>query len=306
VRLLLALGTPLLLIAWVNKDVGTPSIAGLMNDARLVEFSGMAPSRLSSKKLWALNDGGQEAVLWQLDLQGQIQGSLRMRGVQNVDFEDITSFRATGHSYLAVGDIGDNAAVTNFHTIYVMREPQNNTSAAASASEAAPEWQVQYRYPDGAHDAESLLADADAGLFYVVSKRVDPPILYSIPMRARSKQVLTATRIGALEGIPKPISVAPVKPGRENQILYASQPTGAVLNCKHDAFYLLTYAAIYRYARKPNMSWMQSLPGQIPQRILLPPMLQAEAITFDIGCKTLYVGSEKTPSVLWKFKMTNE
>jgi hypothetical protein len=267
-----------------------PELAGLLTDNRLVEFSGIAPS-VTNRRLWAINDGGQAAILWQINERGKIQGEMLMSGVTNIDFEDITSFTLDKKNYVAVGDIGDNAAVMPSHNIHVMYDVLSPTQA--------PVWTVRYRYPDGPHDAESLMANAAEGVFYIVNKRVSPPILYRVPMRPKDDVEVTAERIGALEGIP--VADSDVD-DESNRVRFASQPTGAVLGCDGNELLLLTYASVYRYRKSAKQSWAEALKGQTPQALPLPPMVQAEAITLSKDCRMLYVGGEKIPGALWRFK----
>lgn len=267
----------------------TPVLAGLLTDPRLIEFSGLAPSA-QNNRFWAINDGGQDAILFQTDGAGKILSEVRMQGVDNIDFEDLTSFRWHGENYVAVGDIGDNAAVLPERSIYVMHDQLGSSQA--------PAWRVRYRYPDRPHDAESLMTDANEGFFYIVNKRVMPPTVYRIPIKPSKDSVVVAETIGQLEFLPIP---DPEVDDESNRVRFASQPTGAVMGCDGRELLLLTYASVYRYTREKNQSWAQALAGQRPQFLPLPPMVQAEAITLSRDCKQLYVGGEKIPGVLWRF-----
>ncbi len=273
----------------------TPRLAGLMTDVRLVEFSGMASARRKNR-FWAINDGGQAPVLWQIDQKGKIVAQLKLENVENIDIEDLASFslkppgRVRLH-YVAVADIGDNAAVKNDHKIYIVPD-------VAGRKAAGPDWTIRFRYPDGAHDAESLAVDAKRGYLYIVIKRVLPPILYRVPLQPSSNEVQTAERIATLEGIPVNDQNSP---DARNAVRFGSQPTGAVMGCDGNELLLLTYASVYRYHKANSESWASALVGQKPQLLPLPPMFQAEAITLTRDCKTLYVGGEKVPGPLWRF-----
>ena len=272
-----------------------PRLAGLMTDVRLVEFSGMAPARRENR-FWAINDGGQDPILWQIDQKGKILAQLKLENVENIDIEDLASFslkppgRARLH-YVAVADIGDNAAVKNDHKIYIVPD-------VAGRKATAPDWTIRFRYPDGAHDAESLAVDAKRGYLYIVIKRVLPPILYRLPLQPASGEIQTAERIATLEGIPVNDQNSP---DASNAVRFGSQPTGAVIGCDGNELLLLTYASVYRYHKANSQSWASALVGQKPQVLPLPPMFQAEAITLTPDCKTLYVGGEKVPGPLWRF-----
>ena len=270
-------------------------LAGLMTDARLVEFSGLAPARRKNR-FWAINDGGQEPILWQVDDKGKIKAQLRLENVENIDFEDLASFslkppKGPRLHYVAVADIGDNAALQNDHKIYIIAD-------VAGRKAAAPDWTIHFRYPDGAHDAESLAVDAKRGYLYIVIKRVLPPILYRVPLQPAESKMQVAERIATLEGLPVNDQNSP---DARNAIRYGSQPTGAVMGCDGNELLLLTYASVYRYQKTNSQSWASALVGQMPQVLPLPLMFQAEAITLTPNCDTLYVGGEKVPGPLWRF-----
>ena len=147
---------------------------------------------------WAINDGGQDPILWQLDHEGKIKTQLRLQNVENVDIEDLASFSlklpmGPRLHYIAVADIGDNAALRNDHKIYIIAD-------VAGRKAAAPDWTIHFRYPDGAHDAESLAVDAKKGYLYIVIKRVLPPILYRLPLQPHSNGIQIAERILTLRG----------------------------------------------------------------------------------------------------------
>ena len=273
----------------------SPRLAGLMTDLRLVEFSGMAPARRKNR-FWAINDGGQAPILWQINEKGKIKAQLNLQNVENIDFEDMASFslkppKGVRRHYVAVADIGDNDARQNDHKIYIIADVPGRKAAA-------PEWTIHFRYPDGAHDAESLAVDAKGGYLYIVIKRVLPPILYRLPLQPATNELQIAEQVAALEGLSVDNQNSP---DAHNAIRFGWQPTGAAMGCDGNELLLLTYASIYRYQKRNSQSWAKALVGQMPQVLRLPLMLQAEAITFSRDCDTLYVGGEKVPGPLWRF-----
>jgi hypothetical protein len=285
---------------------GPPALAGLMTDARLIEFSGLAPAR-QKNRFWAINDGGEDAVLWQIDEKGRIQEKLQLQEVTNIDFEDLASFSLKDASgkreyYVAIGDIGDNAAVLPERVIYVVPDAKHR----AKKHRVRAAWQVRFRYPDGPHDAESLTVDAERGYFYIVNKRVTPPVLYRLPLRPSAKhpgKLQTAERIGALSGLPAE-NLSSID--TSNAVRFGSQATGAVMGCDGNELLLLTYAAVYRYQKTNSVAWSDALAGQVPQVLPLPPTFQAEAVTLSRDCKVLYVGGEKVPGPLWRFQRLDQ
>lgn len=271
---------------------GNPQIAGFVTDSGMAELSGLAPSQRRRDRLWGVNDSGQPSYLWALNLQGKVQGGFELRGVRNIDFEDLASFRWQNKSYLAVADIGDNGGLRASLVIHIVREPKK------LGGEHAPAWSVRFRYPDGVFDDESLAIDVAQQRMFVVSKRTDPPVLYSVPLKPESDEVHVAKRLGEFEHLP---GVDPNSADPSNQVRFATQPTGLAIGCDGRELLLLTYASVYRYTRSEKQDWPEALSGQKPQILALPPLAQAEAISLDKTCKILYVGSENVPSPLIRF-----
>ena len=74
------------------------------------------------------------------------------------------------------------------------------------------------------------------------------------------------------------------------------------LDCDRRGLLVLTYDAIYRFVRAPEQSWEQALPRQTPARSALSLLPQAEAMALDSECRNLFVGSEKAPVPLLRFR----
>jgi hypothetical protein len=273
---------------------------GWITDKRLSETSGLAISRLHAGHVWVLNDSGETSDLFALNTASRVVTTLHLRDIKNVDWEELASANLAGTNTLIVADIGDNGGVRSDHVLYGVQEPETLTKE----EDANVLWRIHFRYPDGSHDAECFTVDSKKKIGLLVSKRVNPPIMYSVDLgQPELSNVRTAARIGALENIPQPTIEQTKKPG--NYARFASQPTGCVLSRDANTFYLLTYAAIYVYRKSSTQEWTQALAGQTPTSILLPPMPQAEAITLSRREKYLWVASEQLPTPILQFKKSN-
>lgn len=286
-------------LGWLGiSDFG---IAGWQNDPRLAEFSGLTTSLSEQpaerQRMWAINDGGQPPELFALSLSGEILGTVAVAGVSNIDWEDIDAFRLEGKRYLAIADVGDNAAVRDSVQIHVVREP------GAPEGSVRPSWTLSVRYPDGARDSEGIAVDAESGWIYLVDKRIVPASLYRLRLRPEPASLAPdgsqfAERVGSFSGIPEPHG-----DGDANDFVrYANQPTALDLSCNGLEMALLTYAAIYRYRRAPDESWATAL-ARKPLRDALPPITQAEALSYSRRCRYLYIGSEKPPVPILKLDL---
>ncbi|MEQ8473021.1 MAG: hypothetical protein RIC35_17635 [Marinoscillum sp.] len=154
----------------------TGEIAGTVTDKRLIEASGLAHSVQNPGHFWTHNDSEGYPSVYLIDQKGQIRITVRLEGVVNVDWEDIT----IDHKYLYVGDIGDNRATRPVVYIYKFREPllgQND-----SITIGLEEWeQMKITYQNGSRDAETLMFDHQTGELIIVSKRDENGLIYSFP-----------------------------------------------------------------------------------------------------------------------------
>jgi hypothetical protein len=161
----------------------------------LPEASGLAVSRRVPGRLWTHNDSG-EPLLVALDSKGTVTGELRISGAKVEDWEAIAVGPCGGGSCLYIGDIGDNEAERRAITIYRVPEPEAGARTATVAEV------IQATYPDGAHDAETLLVSGDGRLHVVTKGETGPVALYRFPANARSGAAVRLERVGALQTAP--------------------------------------------------------------------------------------------------------
>lgn len=158
--------------------------------AGLSEASGLAVSRRTPGRLWTHNDSG-EPVVFSIDARGTITGQVRLSGAAVEDWEAIAVGPCGDTSCLYVGDIGDNEARRSRITVYALPEP-----AAASGSASVADV-FHARYPDGAHDAETLLVGGDGRLYVVTKGETGPVAIYRFPPKLQSGATMTLERVGA-------------------------------------------------------------------------------------------------------------
>jgi len=141
-------------------------VAGRVRADEATEVSGLVFSPTQKGVLWAHNDSGDRARLFALRTDGSLIASLDVTGAEAVDWEDV----AVGpDDTLLVADIGDNGKARASVDVWRVPEPRLADGPAATAAAT----RLTYTYPDGAHDAETLLADRKTGEVVVVTKQVD-------------------------------------------------------------------------------------------------------------------------------------
>ena len=151
----------------------TPRVIAALEDEDIAESSGVAASLANSGIYWTHNDSGDAPVLFAFDRQGRSHGRWTVTGARNVDWEDIALGPGPrgGGAYLYIADIGDNDMARREVTVYRVEEPAvgaAGTCASHCATKAAEAFQMEY--PDGPHNAESLIVHPKTGDIYIVSK----------------------------------------------------------------------------------------------------------------------------------------
>ena len=164
--------------------------ATLQRVAELPEGSGLAASRRTPGRFWSHNDSG-EPELFALDRNGRVIGRLSISGAAVDDWEAVAVGPCPSGSCIYVADIGDNDAKRKRVTIYRIPEP-----AAPSGSVAVADV-FHATYPDGAHDAESLLVTQEGRLLIVTKGDTGPVSLYRFPNELRTGTTLRLERVGA-------------------------------------------------------------------------------------------------------------
>ena len=179
----------------------TPS-GSLASLAGVPEASGLANSRRVPGRYWTHNDSGQP-VLFALDSRGAVTGQVRVTGATVEDWEAVAVGPCGKGSCIYVADIGDNEAERRQITIYRVPEPEGASgSAAAEAFHAT--------YPDGAHDAETLLVAGDR--LYVVTKGDTGPVgIYRFPAQLSSGSTVRLERLGGT--VPAPAAASRITDG---------------------------------------------------------------------------------------------
>lgn len=136
---------------------GPSRVAGLVEDPRLREISGIAVSRRRPGVLWVHEDSDTSTSVTAIDAEGRTLGAIHLQGVRNVDWEDIAAGPCGADlpgNCLWIGDIGQNNGTRDPVTLLRVPEPVLPRERPFSIALSPDVFEV--RYPDGSHDAESL------------------------------------------------------------------------------------------------------------------------------------------------------
>lgn len=277
-----------------------PVVAGRLPEG-IRESSGLAVSRRDPAIFWTHGDGGDEPVLHAISEDGRLRGSVRIAGVKNVDWEDVTSFTLDGRAWLLVADVGDNRALRTDCVLHVIPEPDLVELAAGAERSVEVAWRILVTYPDGSRDCEAVAVDAAEGRIYLLGKRIVPHVLYALPLRPaeRGEGATMAERVGVMPAFP-PAPVErrelPVATGK-----YRPQPTGMDFAADGSAAVVVTYGDVLVYPKSGDESWAEAL-ARAPRLLAEHGLNQAESVAFTADGSEIVVTSEGEGAAILKYR----
>jgi len=161
----------------------------LMRVTAVPEASGLVASRKTAGRLWMHNDSGKPQM-FAVDTGGKLLGTVTVVGASVVDWEAMASAPCGKGTCLYVGDIGDNEGRRKSITVYRVLEP------ARLEDRADVDVAFTASYPDGAHDAETLLASPDGRLYVVTKGETGPVVLYRLEKDAKAGKTARLEPVG--------------------------------------------------------------------------------------------------------------
>jgi hypothetical protein len=236
--------------------------SGTVTSPSLPEVSGVAASRANPGVLWVHNDSGDTARVFALDQAGEVLRTLNISGASASDWEDIAIGPGPDKkaSYLYAGDIGDNAVARSSIAVYRILEPTVDPLAGPlGTSTLLGAERLTFTYPDGPHNAETLLVDTDGSIYIVTKDFSGISGIFRAPpgLAGGSTTVLTAEGTADMAGLAVGGDIAPAG----------------------DAILMRTYGDVYMYARPAGSTIAATLAGARCQGALANEP-QGEAIAF--------------------------
>jgi hypothetical protein len=259
--------------------------AGPITNSALKEISGIDAGVANPDVYWAHNDSGDSARVFALGTSGATRATYTLTGASAVDWEDIAvgGGPVAGRSYLYVADIGDNARSRSEVVVYRVAEPvvSGSGTIALGGVEA-----LRLRYPDGAHNAEALLAHPQTGELVIVEKTSSGGAarLYRAPAGLQAGSVTTMTQVGSLT----------LPTGSTNLV------TGADLSADGTQVAVRTYAQVLLWNRDPAGSIQAAFAGSRCTGPL-PSESQGEAIAFHPNGRGYVTVSEGSNQLLHNY-----
>jgi DNA-binding beta-propeller fold protein YncE len=236
------------------------TVAFTIKDARITESSGLTVDP-DGNLYWTVNDSGDRGVAYGIGLDGEIQGTLNFRA-QPEDVEAV----AAHEDRLYVADIGDNDRQRDSVRVFFFKNPRANGLTVTY-------YAYDFEYPDGPHNAETLLVD-DSGRLFIVTKGRKASI-YEAPLRPRRQGTNELERVGAA---PSNVTDGTFLPGGER-------------------IALLTYNSV---------EVIDATSYEVVASAPIPDQPQAESLTLSLDEQSLLVGSEGKKSKVYSVPVPSE
>lgn len=267
-----------------------PKKVGNLVDSEIEEASGLAASRCSPGVLWTHNDSGDGAFIYGISTTGAPVGTWKVPGATNVDWEDIAEFKdRSGKCFLYIGEIGDNRERMTEHAIYRVPEPTVSADAAGTRRKNAlttePADVLRFTYPDGAHNAETLMVDPRAGSIYVVTKnRRGPASVYRLRPEFNSGSTLQAEKITDFS-IPA---------------IFKGLITGGDISPDGRRMMICDYVSGYEYSLPEGSDRFDDVWGQKPETVDLGDRPVGEAVCYSPDGNSLFATSEGVGAAIYE------
>jgi len=265
-----------------------------LEDRAITESSGIVASRRNPGIFWTHNDSGDAPLLYAFDRKGKSMGRWRVSGAEAFDWEDIAAGPGPqpGTSYIYIGDIGDNYSRRNEITVYRVAEPvittDDSSSKAGKQRTTEQSEAIHLKYPDGPHDAETLMVHPATGDLYIITKEFKSAAgVYKLKAPFNTATANTLIRIGEIS---VPNLVGGLITGGD------ISPDGRrVVLCD----YLSGYEINLPDEAKDDFDkiWKQPM-----MKIELGPRKQGEGICYSLDGNAILATSEKRPTPLIEVK----
>jgi hypothetical protein len=245
------------------------------------EASGVVESRKNAGVLWVHNDSGDQAHLYAISTTGASKGTFKLEGAGAIDWEDMAvgPGPVAGQPYIYVGDIGDNAESRANVKIY--RVPEPTVAGAPGTVTVTGVEHLTLQYPDGAHNAETLLVDPVSGDLFIVVKAasgVSPVFRAPAPLAFGGSMVMQKT-------VTLTFGAAPLSGG--------TTTTGGDISATGDSIAIRTYGSAFLWRRVAGATIAQALATE-PCPIPLAAEGQGESLGFKVDGTGYYTLSEGT------------
>ncbi|NEA34288.1 esterase-like activity of phytase family protein [Streptomyces sp. SID13031] len=243
---------------------GAPKRLFSIDDSRVEESSGLAKSSRYDGIWWTVNDSGDTARVFGVDKTGKVRVQLKFKA----PVKDVEAIAVDNDGTIYIADIGDNNKNRDMIEVYTIPEP-----ARLEDEENVKFHRYDFEYPDGAHDAETLLIEPQTKRLYFVTKvKKKAGAIYAAPESATREGTNKLTKLAAA-----PVSAYGVTDG-------TFMPDGKTV-------VLRTYLDV------TTLAWGDT-PTVVAQATT--PVAQGESVAVGPSGSDILVGSEGKGSVVYQ------
>ncbi|HET6281685.1 MAG TPA: hypothetical protein VFH73_11985 [Polyangia bacterium] len=247
---------------------------GTVQTAALTQLSGIAASHRNPGVLFVHNDGARPEF-FAVSEAGALLGQFTISGVTARDIEDIAVARCPTGVCVYLADIGNN--LTPRPDFAILRTPEPAVMMnGGGAPVAVTGERLVFTYPDGAHNAETLLVDPATGSLYVINKLAAgmPSSVYRLP-----------ATFGAASAVATKIADLPVPAGGDEPATGGSaHPCGI-------GFLLRTYNTLYEF-RIPAGTPFEDAFRATPMAVPAAQEQKSEGVTYSLDGRSYFTTSE--------------
>lgn len=260
----------------IQEFISTP----YSNEVRpeISEISGICPSLELDDVYYIHEDSGTDPKIFTINANGEILSTIMLNAIGANDYEDISSFKSNGISYIFLADIGDNFKRRNHITIYKIKEPYTKNSTDIRDLSISEIEYVKLKYPAefGPQDAEAFSVHPLSGELFLFTK-------------SKGKSLVFKYEWTGLESESELIYCGVLNMPREQVTASDFSSDGKVLTVK-------TYEYIYSW----NMESEHSLNQLFEQSASLLPYkaeVQGEAFCWSKSADCYFTVSEKRSGI---------
>lgn len=267
-----------------------PVLKGRLGTSEIDEASGLAASRAQRNVLWVHNDSGDVPRVFAVRPDGRLLGSYTLDGIEARDWEDMAAGPCPGGGEcLYLGDIGDNFRIRDHIRVHRVAEPEVRKGGKAGSDRITEFVSFTLSYPDGAHNAETLLVDPVRGDVLIVTRAND----------GRSgvyRADLSAAGGGAGIVLQKVADLVFEDLGVRGSAI----ATGGDVDAAGRSVAIRTYTHAYLWSRPEGKALWEAFAGR-PCRLDLVEERQGESLALTPDGKGFYTVSEGLRQPVWAY-----
>jgi hypothetical protein len=281
----------------VSKEYGSPIHLADLEDKAIDESSGIVASRRNPGIFWTHNDSGDGPFIYAFDREGNKRGTWRVSAADAFDWEGIATGPGPdpGQPYLYIGDIGNNGGERREIIVYRIPEPVVETADRDADTFKPLRTQnaeaIRLRYPQGQHNAESLLVHPNTGDIYIITKKLKPNAVAGVFKLAAPYSTASVNTLKLVSELRVPH-------------MFQAMVTAGDISPDGQRVVLCDYLSAYEITL-PEGAAFDDIWKQAPVRINLGARKHGESVCYRLDGKAILATSEKQPTPLIEVERLN-